>query len=540
MSNHNMQDYDREYKNFCWNVPDSFNYGRDIIDKFAEDRSKMALFWEDHDGNTAVYTFWDIKNLSNQAGNMLRRLGVNQGDRVVVLLPRIPAWQISMVACFKIGAVPIPGTEMLTPKDLEYRIVHSEAVAIITDAKNVWKIDQIKNNCPTLSHLVCVDGAAGDNWVNWQQSIALESRKLESADTKAEDPGMMFYTSGTTGNPKGVVMPQRGIYGWRYQSYYWHDVKPYDIMWATADTGWSKAGTGVLIGPWSWGTPVFFYNGPFNSKKRLELLEKYEISIFCAAPTEIRYLIKEDMKSYDLSKLRHVVTAGEALNPEELSRWQELTGLQIYDGYGLTEALMVIHNYPSVKIKIGSIGKPLPGYKVAVINEKGETLPPGQEGDLAIQRDNPNLFSCYWQEPEKTSERYLGEWFITGDQGMVDEEGYFWFRGRGDDIISSAGYRIGPSEVENALSMHPAVIEAAAVGSPDSARGEIVKAFVVLDSGYSPSPQLAEELKEHTKVITAPYKYPREIEFVDSLPKTISGKIKRKELKMAEYRKKGA
>ncbi len=539
MANHNMQNYDSECKNFCWDVPDRFNFGRDVIDKFAVDRSKVALFWEDKNGNTDTFTFWDIKNLSNQTGNMLCRLGVNKGDRVLVLLPRVPAWQISMVACFKIGAVPIPGTEMLTPKDIEYRITNSETTAIITNEENIWKLEEIKNNCPTLRHLICIDGTGRDNWLNWQQSIAQESRKLEAADTNAEDPGMMFYTSGTTGDPKGVVVPQKGIYAWRYQSYYWHDVKPHDVMWATADTGWSKAGTGILIGPWSWGTPVFFYNGPFEPKKRLELLEKYEISIFCAAPTEIRYLIKEDMQSYDLGGLRHVVTAGEALNPEELSRFQELTGLQIFDGYGLTEALMVIHNYPCMKIKIGSIGKPLPGYSVAVIDEEGKILPPGQEGDLVIQRDNPNIFSFYWQEPEKTRERFVGGWFITGDRGMVDEEGYFWFRGRGDDIISSAGYRIGPSEVENALSMHPAVIEAAAVGSPDPTRGEIVKAFVVLDSGYSPSHELAQELKEHTKVITAPYKYPRQIDFVESLPKTISGKIKRKELKLAEYSKKG-
>lgn len=547
----NMADYQSEYDNFKWNVPLEFNYGRDVIDKFAEDRSKIALFWEDEQGNTAKYTFGEIKNLSNQTGNLLRQKGIKQGDRVVVLLPRIPAWQIFMVACYKIGAVPIPGTEMLMPKDLEYRVNNSEAVAAITTDDYTWKFEEIKENCPSLKTLISVgkpknkeetketfDNDCSVGWVNWEQSIRTISRSLVVADTKAEDPAMMFYTSGTTGNPKGVVLPQRAIYAWRFQSRYWHDVKPDDLMWTTADTGWAKAGTGVLIGPWSWGTPVFFYNGPFNAKKRLELLEKYEVSIFCAAPTEIRYLLYEDIKSYNLSKLRHVTSAGEALNPEELSRWEGLTGLKVYDGYGLTEALMAIHNYPCLEVKIGSIGKPLPGYIIAIIDNNGNVLPQGEEGIIAIRKDNPNLFKGYWRNQVKTNERYIGDWFATGDRGMVDEDGYYWFKGRDDDIISSAGYRIGPSEVENALSMHPAVLESAAVGSLDLQRGEIVKAFIVLNKGYKPSDELIEELKQHCKKVTAPYKYPRQIEFVGSLPKTVSGKIKRKVLRIAEQNKK--
>ncbi|MFI5091673.1 MAG: AMP-binding protein, partial [Terriglobales bacterium] len=318
---------------------------------------------------------------------------------------------------------------------------------------------------------------------------------------------------------------------------YWLNLRPDDLHWNLSDTGWAKAAYSTLFGPWHVGSEVFSYAGNFDAKKTLELLEKYRITTFCAPPTAFRVMVKEDLKKYHFA-LRHVVGAGEPLNPEVIEVWREGTGLTIYDGYGQTESTITVCNHPSLRVKPGSMGKPMPGHEIAIVDFDGNLLPAGEEGEIALRGSPPSLFREYWKEPALTARTRRGEWYVTGDRAYRDEDGYYWFVGRADDVIISAGYRIGPFEVESALLEHPAVVESAVVGSPDPVRGLIVKAFVVLRDGYEGSPQLVKELQEHVKKTTAPYKYPRAIEFLEQLPKTVSGKIRRVELRRREQEKK--
>jgi acyl-coenzyme A synthetase/AMP-(fatty) acid ligase len=350
---------------------------------------------------------------------------------------------------------------------------------------------------------------------------------------------MMYYTSGSTSSPKGVLHAARAIYAWRGSGADWLGLTPEDRIWCTADTGWAKAGTSILFGPWSLGACSFIYDGPFNAAKRLQLLEKHKITLYCAPATELNRLAGEDIGSYDLAALTKTTTAGEAVNPIIAQRWQDATGIEVSEGYGLTETLMIVTNYPGAPIKFGSMGRPLPGCGVAVIDDAGDRLPAGEEGQIALLTPNPQVMLHYWRDPERTAACYIdgadGRWFITGDRAYIDDAGYFWYTGRNDDLINSSGYRIGPLEVESALLEHPCVLECAVVGRPDAQRGEIVKAFILLREGYTAGPELAEELQRHTKSITAPYKYPREIEFVGELPRTITGKIRRRDLRDREH-----
>jgi acetyl-CoA synthetase/medium-chain acyl-CoA synthetase len=359
--------------------------------------------------------------------------------------------------------------------------------------------------------------------------------------TRSQDPAMIYFTSGTTGGPKMVLHTQASYpFAHILTGKYWLDLQPDDLHWNLSDTGWAKAAYSNLFGPWRTGTAVFIQHstGRFDAQETLRLLEQHGITTFCAPPTAYRMMVLEDLQRYNLSRLRHCVGAGEPLNPEVIAAWKAGTGLTIYDGYGQTETVILVANYPCLEVKPGSMGKPVPGFDVAIIDaDTGTVLPPGEEGDIAV-RVKPQrpfgLFQEYWQNPEGTQNSFRGDWYITGDRGMCDADGYFWFVGRADDVIISAGYRIGPFEVESALIEHDAVAESAVVASPDEMRGAIVKAFVVLAPGQSPSATLAEELQEHVKRLTAPYKYPREIEFVSDLPKTISGKIRRIELRQRE------
>ncbi len=348
----------------------------------------------------------------------------------------------------------------------------------------------------------------------------------------------MYYTSGSTGHPKGVCHAARALFAWRVSAQYWLSLDGQDLMWCTADTGWSKAGTSILFGPWSRGSAVLFYDGPFDAAKRLQLLERYKVSVFCAAATELRRLILEDASQYDLSSLRLTVSAGESVNPEVLEAWTSMTKVPLLDGYGQTETLMTVLNYPGMVVKPGSMGKALPGVATAVLTEADVVAGRGGEGQLLIRLPNPQVMLGYWNDPARTAESIVTldgvQWFKTGDNVRWDEDGYFFYLGRSDDIINSAGYRIGPQEVENALIEHAAVRESAVIGVPDPERGEIVKAFVILHDPASACARLAEELQAHVKVTTAPYKYPRCIDFGAELPKTISGKIQRAILRRNE------
>ena len=534
-----MTDYAATCRDFDWRLPERFNFGVDVVDAFGSDPTREALIWCNAAGEERRFTFAEISKLSNRLANVLANGGIRKGDRVLVMLPRIAQWQIAMVACLKLGAVAVPCIEMLTARDVVYRIQHCEARGVITTAANA---DKFASGCDTLVLRVSV-GDAGAGWRDYARAVEEASEHFVAATVALEDPTVIYYTSGTTGAPKGVVHGARALFAWRYTARYWLDLDPdrdpQDRMWCTADTGWSKAGTSVLFGPWSSGACTLFYDGPFDAGQRLELLERYQISVFCAAATELRQLVFADTARFDLSALRRTVSAGETLNPEIATRWSELTGVPCHEGYGQTESLMSIHNYPATAGKAGSAGLPLPGYEVSILDADGAPTPIGETGTLAIKQPNPNMLLRFWGEPDRLATQMVrndeGEWFMSGDAAHVDEEGYVFFRGRVDDIINSAGYRIGPTEVENALIEHPAVRESAVVSSPDLDRGAIVKAFVLLAEGYAGSAVLVRELQDHCKRVTAPYKYPRAIDFVDELPKNAVGKLLRARLRAAEW-----
>lgn len=529
MAPYRMTDYDAAYAAHRLEVPERFNFGRDVVDALAEDPARLALIWCNERGDERRFTYAEIRRLSNQVANWLAGRGVTQGDRVVVMLPRIPEWQIAMVACFKLGAVPIPCITMLTERDVAFRVEHSGAVAAITTCTETGKFRDAGRFKARLAV-----GAAAAGWNAYDETAAC-SGDFTPCDLGAEEPAVMYYTSGSTGEPKGVCHAARALYAWRVSARYWLSLDASDLMWCTADTGWSKAGTSILFGPWSQGSAVLFYDGPFDAAKRLELLARYGVSVFCAAATELRRLILEDARAHDLSSLRLTVSAGESVNPEVLEAWTAMTGVPLLDGYGQTETLMTVLNYPGMAVKPGSMGRPLPGVTAGVLSDDGLVtgivVGRAAEGELAIRLPNPQVMLEYWSDPERSAAGIVTldgtRWFKTGDNVRQDDDGYLFYLGRSDDIISSSGYRIGPQEVENALIEHPAVRESAVVGLHDPERGETVTAFVILHDGAAAGEDLTADLQAHVKATTAPYKYPRRIVFVDDLPKTVSGKIQR-------------
>lgn len=528
-----MHEYGQTARDFSLELPATFNFGGDVVDAQAQRRDKPALVWCNEAGAERRFLFSDIKRLSNQLANLLVHHGLRKGDRILVQMPRVPEWQIAMVACIKIGAIPIPCIEMLTPKDIHYRVSDSGAVGAITTVANFGKYEGLV----TVRTRVVVDGSA-PGWIPYDDA-AKEPEDFECASMGIEDPALLFYTSGSSGNPKGVLHACRALYAWRLSAAWWQTLEEDDVKWCTSDTGWSKAGTGILFGPWSRGSCVLFYDGKFDATERLRLLAKYRVTVFCAPATEFRQLINASVRDHDLSALRLSVSAGESVNPEVVRRWHELTGAQLLDGYGQTETLMTVLNYPCMPVKPGSMGKPIPGTHFEILSQDGQLLGDGQEGQLAMRLPNPQFMVGYWNNPDRTRDgiRRVGDtdYWLTGDLAVRDSDGYLFYTGRADDIISSAGYRIGPTEVENALIEHPAVVESAVVASPDQERGEIVKAFVVLREGIEGSTSLVQELQRHVQKVTAPYKYPRRIAFVDSLPKNASGKLLRRVLRDQEY-----
>ena len=542
----NMLDYEETVRDFQMEVPELFNFGFDVVDRWAEDRTKLALISLDPTGQqSTLHTFWDLKVQSNRFANVLRKFGVVKGDRVLVMLPRVPQWYVVLLGLIKIGAVPMPTTTLCTPSDIEYRVTQAEATLAITDTENSAKLEEASGNCPSLKSLMTVDGSKR-GWVNYDEEMAQASSKLDDMEpTRSDDPLLIYFTSGTVGYPK-MVLHTQASYGLAHTltAKYWHDLKPTDLQWTLSDTGWAKAAYGKLFGQWTMGAAVMQHDarGRFDATLTLSILEKYGVTCFCAPPTAYRMLVLEDLKKYDLSHLRHCTGAGEPLNPEVMKEWEEGTGLTIYDGYGQTETVLLVANYRTMPVKPGSMGKPMPGFEVAVVDEEGNEMPPDQEGQIAVKiapQRPVGLFREYWKDTEAMERSFHGDWYFTGDKAYRDSDGYLWFVGRADDVIISAGYRIGPFEVESALIEHPAVAESAVVASPDPVRGEIVKAFVILSPGYQESDELALSIQEHVRNTTAPYKYPRAIQFVTELPKTISGKIRRVELREAEFQKGG-
>ena len=537
----NMQDYEATYRDARLEVPEYFNFGFDVVDRWAEDRTKLALISVDPSGEKSEqHTFWDLRAMSNRFANLLLSLGVGKGERVFVMLPRIPQWYTAVLGMIKLGVVPMPATTLCTPRDIEYRIKQAEAIAIITDSENAAKVEEVAGACPSLKHLIMV-GDEKRGWISVAGKMAEASPYLDGVErTRSDDPLLIYFTSGTVGYPK-MVLHTQASYGLGHvlTARWWHDLKPTDLQWTLADTGWAKAAYGKLFGQWTQGAAILQHDakGRFDAQLTMRILREYGVTSFCAPPTAYRMIVLEDLTQYQLPDLRHCTSAGEPLNPEVMKKWEEGTGLTIYDGYGQTETVLLVGNYQCLPVRPGSMGKPMPGFQVGIVDEEGTELSSGEEGQIAVKvkPDRPvGLFREYWRDPDAMAGSFVGDWYLTGDKAYKDEDGYFWFVGRADDLIISAGYRIGPFEVESALIEHPAVAESAVVASPDPVRGEIVKAFVILKPGYVASDELTLSLQNQVRQATAPYKYPRAIEFVSELPKTISGKIRRVELRQAE------
>ena len=506
-----------------WEVPGHFNFTRDVIDALADDPTRGALTFVDAEGIVDRRSFAEISGDAARWAHLLRTR-LDRGDRVLVLLGKSPAWHGAMLGALKGGLVAVPCPDMLRARDIAYRVRHSGARLVIAERSCEIEVEEMRNQVEGSVAVLYLDEARSE--------LARYMPVAPTEDTTAGETALILYTSGTTKEPKGVVHTHAYTWAKRMQASHWLGAHEQDVVWCTASTGWAKAVWNVLLGPWSFGAEIVLHEAPFEPEQRLSLLAKLGVTVLCQAPTEYRLLAKLDSleKTY-LPRLRHVVSAGEPLNPEVIERFRNALGLTIYDGYGQTENTLLVANTPDMPIRPGSMGLPTPGHDIAVIDEQGHVCAPGEEGDLALIGRPPTLFTGYWEAPEDTNAAFRDSWYVTGDRAVRDEEGYLWFVGRADDVILSAAYRIGPFEVESALLEHPAVAESAVVGVPDEDRGQIVKAFVVLRPGHEASDALAAELQSHVKSVTAPYKYPRAISFVDELPKTSSGKIRRVELR---------
>ncbi|HEX2916542.1 MAG TPA: AMP-binding protein [Chloroflexia bacterium] len=543
---HNMDDYAATYASFTLDVPEYINFAYDVVDNYAEDPQREMMYWVDESGEERRLSYAHFRDRSMQVAKALLKLGLKRGDNVFIMMSRVPEWWESMLGMMKAGIVAMPGTTQLTPKDILFRLQNSHARGVITDMDGAPKFDEVLGQYPGLQARI-VTGGQREGWTAYEEIVSAESPEgPRLADTKSDDPLLLYFTSGTTGFPK-MVLHTHSSYplGHQITGRFWLDLQPGDLHWNLSDTGWAKAAWSSFFGPLNMGVSLFVHNskGKYNASITMGLIEKYGVTSFCAPPTVYRMLVADDLTKYDLSKLRSCVGAGEPLNPEVIEIWRKQTGMTIRDGYGQTETCLLVGNFPTpdMPVKPGSMGKAAPSYVVDVVDDEGNVLPPNQEGDIAV-RIKPlrpvGLFKEYWNNPSATEASYRGDWYITGDRAYRDEDGYLWFVGRADDVIISAGYRIGPFEVESALVEHPAVLEAAVVAKPDEVRGEIVKAFVILKQGYEGTPELAAEIQKFVQQITAPYKYPREIEFVTELPKTVSGKIRRIELRERERNKK--
>jgi len=526
-------------RSFVWDRPARYNFVRDVIDRWAQrDPLQLAMVWVDDSGTEARRTFSDIARDSRKAANVLKNAGVTRGDTLILLLGRQQQWWDIVTASLRMGAVVAPGTTQLSAADLKYRINASHAVAIVTDEANSAKVDQVIAECPGIKARIMIDGAR-ENWIDYTNEFSVASDNFETADTASDDECFCYFTSGTTGYPKMCIHNHSYAIGHQVTGKYWLSLSKDDLHWNISDTGWAKAIWSSYFGPWHCGAAIFVHHtSNFSAARTLNMLEAYPITSLCGAPTMYRMLVLEDLKAVRFQALRQCVAAGEPLNPEVIKVWSEQVGLTIRDGFGQTETTLLCCNPPGATIRPGSMGRPAPGVDLCVIDEDGVPLPPGKEGDIGLRVEPlppQGFFKEYRNDPERTRATRRGVWYLTGDRAYVDDDGYFWFVGRSDDVILAAGYRIGPFEVESALIEHPSVVEAAVVSSPDSTRGEVVKAFVVLARGYQPSDALVRELQKHVKSVTAPYKYPRKIEFVESLPKTVSGKIRRVELRQQEW-----
>ena len=535
-------------------VPENFNFAYDVMDAWAEEKpDKVALLWTSERGEEVSTTFREFKEQTDRTAAYFMQLGIKHGDKVMLILKRHYQWWLSMMALCKVGAIAIPATHMLTVHDIVYRN-QSASVKYIICANDEYITEQIAKampDSPTVKALVAVnalselDKPIPEGFHDWRKEWAEAPAFVRPDNVNTnEDTMLMYFTSGTSGEPKMVAHDFLYALGHLTTGVYWHNLHANSLHLTVADTGWGKAVWGKLYGQWFAGATVFVYDHEkFTAEKSMRQMEKYHITSFCAPPTIYRFMIREDFSKYDLSSLEWCTTAGEAMNPSVANRFKELTGVTIYEGFGQTETTMTLGTFPWVKPKPGSMGKPNPQYDVQLLRQDGTECEDGEKGEICIRIGDKKplgLFKGYYRDEERTKETWHDGIYHTGDMAWRDEEGYYWFVGRTDDVIKSSGYRIGPFEVENALMTHPAVVECAITGVPDPIRGMIVKATVVLAPEYKAKAgdELIKELQNHVKHETAPYKYPRLIEFVNELPKTISGKIRRVEIREKDNQKK--
>ena len=531
-------------KNFKIIVPENFNFGYDVVDEWAKtDPDKKALCWINDKGEHIDFTFADIKRESDKTASYFSSLGIGHGDMVMLILKRRFEFWFSIIALHKLGAICIPATHLLTEKDIIYRCNAADIKMIVAVGDDIV-IDHINRSIeksPTLQHIVSIGPKVPEGWEDFHKGIedAAPFVKPEHPNTNS-DTSLLYFTSGTTGNPKMVIHDFTYPLGHIITGAYWHNLTPDSLHFTLADTGWGKAVWGKLYGQWIVGATVFVYDfEKFAADDVLKMISKYKITSFCAPPTVFRFFIREDLTKYDISSLKYCTIAGEALNPKVYEEFYRLTGIKLMEGFGQTETTLTIATYPWVTPKPGSMGIRNPQYDIDLLTSDGRRAEDGEQGQIVIHTDNGKplgLFKGYYRDPELTKEAYHDNVYYTGDVAWRDEDGYFWFVGRADDVIKSSGYRIGPFEVESALMTHPAVVECAITGVPDEVRGQVVKATIVLSKEYKDKAgeALVKEIQDHVKRVTAPYKYPRIVEFTDELPRTISGKIKRVDIRKAD------
>ncbi len=528
---------------YSFKYPENFNFAYDVVDEIAKaEPDRRAMLWCDDNGEEKLFTYGDLKKYSDMTANMLRDRGIEKGDLVMVILKRHYQFWFTILALHKLGAVIIPATFLLTKHDVVYRANSASVKAIICtgEGDTAEHVDSAMPECPTVKLRIMVNGKR-EGWVDFMEAMNSSSDKLERVPTKADEPMILYFSSGTSGHPKMVLHSHTYALAHLTTAKYWHHVKPDGLHFTIADTGWGKAVWGKLYGQMMMESCVFVYDfNKFTPKDILSKLEKYKITTLCCPPTMFRFLLQEDVAGYDLSSLEYCTIAGEALNPDVFNNWYSVTGIKLMEGFGQTETTLTIANLYGMEPKPGSMGKPVPHYDVDIVDEDGRSVPPGVTGEVIIRTDNGvplGLMKEYYRDPERTKEAWHDDIYHTGDTAWRDEDGYFWYVGRVDDVIKSSGYRIGPFEIESVLLEHPAVMECAVTGVPDELRGNLVKATIVLATGYEPSDELKKELQNYVKKETAPYKYPRVVEFVDSLPKTVNGKIRRAEIRNKDKNK---
>ncbi|MCO7125757.1 AMP-binding protein [Sporolactobacillus shoreicorticis] len=506
------------------------------IDRFDSDR--IALLWESEDGEKQSVSYHELIQKGKRFANVLNKLGIKKGDKVMTIVPRIIDAYVIYLGALRAGIAVIPGSEMLRSGDISFRINQGEAKAIITYKDFTEQVDNIQEKMPSLKHKISVAGET-DGWLSMDSLMDEVTDSYTTVDTDKDDMAFLTYTSGTSGTPKGVVHTHAWAYAHlRIAPKRWLNIKEGDIVWATAGPGWQKWIWTPFLSILGKGVTGLVYFGRFHPEKQLQLLQDYKVNVLCCTPTEYRLMSKVDhLADYDLSQLHTACSAGEALNRGVIDIFKETFDLQLKDGYGQTESTLLIGTLVGKEVRIGSMGQPILEEFITIIDEDGNQVPAGVVGNIAVRRDFPALFKTYYQQPDRYQAAVIGDYFLTGDRASRDKDNYFWFQGRRDDVIISSGYTIGPAEVEDALLKHEAIKDCAVVASPDAIRGNIVKAFVVLKDGYSENPSLIPQLQKFVKNQTAPYKYPRAIEFVSELPKTVSGKIMRSTLRDLEVRR---